>query len=41
MVVLNRIVLIRTKDSLVFRGVQRILVTNDASAVATICGAVP
>jgi hypothetical protein len=35
------IVLIRTKDSLVFRLVQGILVTNDASAAATICRAVP
>jgi hypothetical protein len=39
--VLNWIVLIRTKDSLVFRMVQGNLVSNDASADATICRAVP
>jgi hypothetical protein len=38
---LSRIVLIRTKDLLVFGSVRRILVTNDASAYATICRAVP
>jgi hypothetical protein len=35
------IVFKRTKDSLVFRGVKGILVSNDASADATICRAVP
>jgi hypothetical protein len=35
------IVLSRTKDSLVFRRVKGILVSNDASADATICRAVP
>jgi hypothetical protein len=35
------IVLSRTKDSLVFRRVHGILVSNDASAHATICRAVP
>jgi hypothetical protein len=37
----SAIAMIRTKDSLVFRMVQGILVTNDASAAATICRAVP
>jgi hypothetical protein len=41
MVVLNRIALIRTKDSLVFRRVQGILVSNDASAMQQFARAVP